>query len=143
MPFGTQTLVKRALCGGALATVLVVACANPAKTPAGGEAADAALPPGAECYPVVAVGCGCVYGCVMGVLEKDGRYAIHSPRWGKEPAVYYGRLAPYCAEGQCASVFRADVPCDGVCSPRPADPTCHLDGNRCVSAGASTPDGGP
>ncbi|MFO0546918.1 MAG: hypothetical protein U0271_00955 [Polyangiaceae bacterium] len=83
------------------------------------------------CLPVVAAECGCVYTCGVGHEDSPGRYSVEHPFW-REPL--QAKVDQWCSDGECTRAFFADIVCDGICGPRPADATCHFDGDRCVGA---------
>jgi len=131
-----------------LAAVLLGACSGaPAPSPGtvgpGGTAAVTAEPrsgvtsraglPGAaeaRCLPVVAAACGCVYDCATGVPAGADDWTVHHPFWGDKPL--RARVDRWCVSGECTDAFMAEIICDGICAPKPADATCHFDGDRCV-----------
>ena len=79
--------------------------------------------------PVVAKECGCTYSC--GIGERDGdRWTVRHEFW--KGATLRARVDAWCVDGQCTDAFFAEITCDGICAPKPADPTCHFDGDRCV-----------
>jgi hypothetical protein len=84
-----------------------------------------------RCLPVVAAHCGCVYACGVGRVRADGSYRIQHDFWkGTELS---GRVDRWCVQRECTDAFFADIACSGICSPKPADPTCHFEGTSCVS----------
>lgn len=83
-----------------------------------------------RCLPVVAAECGCVYECGAGELQPDGRYHVSHSFWSGGMTA---RVDEWCADGQCTTAFFGEIVCDGICAPRPADPTCHFAGSACVS----------
>jgi hypothetical protein len=86
---------------------------------------------GARCLPVVAFDCGCVYGCGRGQPNADGSYAVtYSPKWSDPVRAV---VKPWCVDGRCTDAFAGEIGCDGVCLPKPADPTCRLEGDTCAS----------
>jgi len=87
---------------------------------------------GRLCLPVVAAECGCVYSCAPGVPQGGGRYTVTHSAWGGAPI--NARVRRWCASGQCTDAFFGEIPCSVVCMPRPADRTCHFEGDRCVGA---------
>jgi hypothetical protein len=110
---------------------------NPPDVPADPDGASPtaeAPPPSPRCLPVVAADCGCVYACGVGEELPDGRYRVSHSFWS-EPIV--ARVAPWCVNDACTDAFHGEIVCDGICPPKPADATCHFDGDRCV--GADTP----
>ena len=96
-----------------------------------------AAPPAKRCLPVVAPLCGCVYSCGSGVEVAPGRWSVMQQTWGKTPV--NAKIASWCVGGQCTDAFHGEIVCDGVCAPRPADPTCHFEGDVCVSARDAAP----
>jgi hypothetical protein len=87
---------------------------------------------GPRCLPVVAKDCGCVYTCAEGHETTPGVYSVRHSRWNDKALT--ARVDRFCADGQCTDAFFADIVCDGICTPRPADATCRFQGNRCVGA---------
>jgi len=84
------------------------------------------------CLPVVAAECGCVYSCALGIPASARWYTVMHPAWRGAPI--RARVRRWCASGQCTDAFFVEIVCDGECAPRPADPSCHFDGDRCVGA---------
>jgi hypothetical protein len=119
-----------------LLTVLTVlaACSPRTHAPPLSNRASASTRPaqGApRCLPVVAFDCGCVYGCGLGQPNADGSYAVtYGPMW-KDPV--RAVVKPWCVDGKCTDAFAGEIVCDGICLPKPADATCHLDGSSCTS----------
>lgn len=92
-------------------------------------------PAARRCLPVVAADCGCVYSCGAGIRQQGGRYRVTHPFW--RGTVLTARIDRWCVDGRCTDAFFADVVCDGICPPRPADPTCHIDrAGRCTGSPA-------
>ena len=75
-----------------------------------------------RCLPVVARECGCVYDCGLGSPNGDGSYSVRHEFWGDTPL--RAKIAEWCVDGQCATVFDAEIVCDGICAPKPADASC-------------------
>ncbi len=75
-----------------------------------------------RCLPVVARACGCVYDCGLGTPNGDGSYSVRHAFWGDTPL--RATVAEWCVDGKCATVFDAEIVCDGICAPKPADPSC-------------------
>lgn len=136
------------------AALLLWACSStnssgPAKPPAAATTSPAATPtsPDAaptkptaagaarECLPIVADKCGCVYSCGVGVRQPDGSYAVHHEFW--KSATLKARVADWCAGGKCTPAFHAEIVCDLICAPKPADATCHFEGDQCLSGNAA------
>jgi hypothetical protein len=92
-----------------------------APTPEPSEAAPTAE---RRCLPVVAAECGCVYSCGVGTRDAEGWSVAHS-FWGDTPV--RARVDRWCVEGQCTEAFFGEIVCDGICAPRPADPSCAFD----------------
>lgn len=85
-----------------------------------------------KCLPVVAADCGCVYSCGAGTETSAGKWSVVHPFWA--PTALDAKIAPWCVGGDCTDAFHAQIVCSGICSPKPADHTCHFEGDRCVSA---------
>ena len=84
----------------------------------------AAHAPERRCLPVVAKQCGCVYACGEG--ERAGaRWRVKHAFW--KPIELTADIATWCADATCTNAFTADIVCDGICVPKPADPTCRFD----------------
>lgn len=50
-------------------------------------------------------------------------------------AWHAARIEPWCGGGRCTDVFSAETVCTGICTPKPADATCHFDASgTCVGA---------
>ena len=98
----------------------------------GGEAQEA-LPSsrGLVCLPVVAAECGCVYDCGVGEHQPNGSYLVTHSFW--KGIKLEARIAQWCSGNECTDAFHAAIVCDGICAPRPADPTCHFEGDDCVT----------
>jgi len=140
----------------ALSSLLLLGCSSPTPTSPSGKAQPAPavqatapapaaaaasspaprpLPasgsPEVRCLPVVAKECGCVYACGRGVRDGDHWKVTHSFWKG---TVLRAVIQRWCVHGQCTEVFAAEILCAQICAPRPADPSCHLDGGgACVS----------
>lgn len=84
--------------------------------------------------PVVAPRCGCVYGCGTGVRQANGSYAVHHSFWNN--TTLKAHIADWCQNGECTPAFHAELICDIVCPPKPADMSCHFEGDRCVTGKA-------
>lgn len=111
-----------------------VAHPAPANHTARAPAAAPPAPPAAErrCLPVVAAECGCVYTCGVGVRTGAGWTVTH-PFWGDTPLA--ARVDRFCVGDACTEAFHAEIVCDGICAPHPADATCHFDDRgACVGA---------
>ena len=92
-----------------------------------------APPPGARCLPMVITECGCAGGCVVGTPADGGAFRVVRESWPGVPSVELrGRVQPWCVAGQCTDALAVELPCTVVCTPRPADPTCHFEAGRCV-----------
>jgi hypothetical protein len=85
-----------------------------------------------RCLPVVAADCGCVYDCGVGTLQPNGLYSVTHSFWGTTPIT--ARIDEWCADGACTEAFFGNIVCDGICAPKPANSTCHFEGDACVSA---------
>ena len=90
-------------------------------------------PPAKQCLPVVAAECGCVYSCALGTAVGD-RWAVTHPFW---TTPITATVRPYCVDGQCTDAFHGEIVCSGICAPRPADPTCHLNPTGACVGGAA------
>ena len=113
----------------------LVACSSRAGAPAPERVAndvgvDAAAPEQDRCLPVVAADCGCVWGCGIGTPLADGRYQVIHEHWASTITAH---IDQWCVDGECTAAFFGDIVCDGICSPSPADPTCHFVGHACRS----------
>ncbi len=97
------------------------------------EAAPTSGPgPERRCLPVVAAECGCVYSCGVGTRHAEGWSVAHS-FWGDTPI--RARVDRWCVEGQCTEAFFGEIVCDGICPPRPAEPSCAFDAEgRCAGS---------
>jgi hypothetical protein len=85
-----------------------------------------------RCLPVVSDDCKCTYSCGTGTETSPGKWSVSHPFWGQHPLD--AKIAPWCVAGDCTDAFHAQIVCDGVCAPKPADHTCHFEGDRCVGA---------
>lgn len=117
-----------------LATTLLVACTREAPKVALGV--DAGAAPAKRCLPVVAAECGCVYGCGVGTETSPGAWSVDHPTWS--PSLIKAKIAPWCVSGDCTDAFHGEIVCSGICAPKPADHTCHFEGDRCVSSAPKT-----
>ena len=83
-----------------------------------------------RCLPIVAKECGCVYACAIG--RKDGdTWKVKHAFWGDTELV--ATIDRWCVGDACTEAFHAEIVCDGICMPKPADPTCHFDASgACV-----------
>jgi hypothetical protein len=126
-PPGTAAL------GGAGGTAAVTA------EPRSGVTSRAGLPGAAEarCLPVVAGACGCVYDCATGVPAGSDFWTVRHPFWGDKPL--RARVDRWCAGSECTEAFMAEIVCDGICAPKPADATCHFEGDLCVGHSTAEP----
>jgi hypothetical protein len=84
----------------------------------------------ARCLPVVAAECGCVYSCGVGDPGDGGKFTVHHPFWGMTPLTAH--VDRWCVGDACTDALFADIVCDGICTPKPADATCHFEGALCV-----------
>jgi hypothetical protein len=83
-----------------------------------------------RCLPVVAKACGCTYSCGVGVRDGD-HWTVRHKFWTNAPL--RAQVTSWCVSDQCTDAFDVQIVCDGICAPRPADPTCHFDGaGACV-----------
>lgn len=129
-----------------LAAVLLVACRGKDAAPAPAPT-KVAPPPGvnpalatamaahidARCLPVVAKACGCVYACAKGISTDGKRWTVTSAVWKGRPLA--ATIEPWCVGGVCTDAFAAELVCDGICAPKPADATCHMNKDlECVGA---------
>ncbi len=99
-------------------------------TPASSVVIDASTA-AKKCLPVVAADCGCVYTCGAGTETSPGKWNVIHPNWATHGLD--AKIAPWCVSGDCTDAFHAQIVCSVVCSPKPADHTCHFEGERCVS----------
>jgi hypothetical protein len=99
--------------------------------------AEVGAPVDARCLPVTA--CGCTYACGIGWPEaKDSsRYQVRHSFWDNGRSPLGARIDRFCANKQCTDAFFVEIGCLGICRVRPADATCHFNGDRCE--GESTP----
>jgi hypothetical protein len=115
----------------------------PATTPTGPRsgpypvhtvAAAAAPAPPHRCLPVVSQECGCVYTCGDGVQVGNGAtWNVSHGFWPGTPLT--ARVVAWCVAGSCTDAFAAELVCGGICAPKPADATCHVDAQgACVGA---------
>ena len=90
------------------------------------DAAPIDSPAAAEtrCLPVVAKECGCVYSCGVGTKDGD-TWKVKHPFW--RDSVLTAKIDKWCAGNACTEAFHAEIVCDGICMPKPADSTCHFD----------------
>jgi len=105
------------------ASVTTVTSATPVKADASAAAK--------RCLPVVAAECGCTYSCGTGTEVSPGKWSVAHPFWA--PSLLDAKIAPWCVAGDCTDAFHGQIVCSAVCSPKPADHTCHFEGDRCVS----------
>ena len=77
-----------------------------------------------RCLPVVAKECGCVYSCGTGIKDGDFWKVTH-PFWRNTELT--AKVEKWCAGVACTEAFHAEIVCDGICMPKPADTTCHFD----------------
>jgi hypothetical protein len=84
-----------------------------------------------RCLPVVAADCGCTYSCGSGTETSPGKWTVVHPFWA--PHALDAKIAPWCVGSDCTDAFHAQIVCSAICSPKPADHTCHFEGDRCVS----------
>jgi hypothetical protein len=89
-------------------------------------------PAAKKCLPVVAADCGCVYSCGTGTQTGPDKWSVVHPIWA--PHTLDAKVSRWCVGSDCTDAFHAQIVCDGVCAPKPADHTCHFEGDRCVSA---------
>ena len=99
-----------------------------------GENPPTALTSNARCLPAVAAACGCVYPCSIGRPSEGGPYDVDLVGFD---APLRARVAPWCVGGRCTDAFHVELLCSAVCTPRPADDTCHFERSRCVSGSAA------
>ena len=109
------------------ATATTTAVSAPPVTSASATVAT----PAKRCLPVVAADCGCVYSCGSGAETSPGKWNVTHPNWATHGLE--AKVAPWCVAGDCTDAFHAQIVCDGICRPKPADHTCHFEGDRCVS----------
>ena len=98
--------------------------------PVASASASAAPPAAKRCLPVVAAECGCVYTCGSGTETSPGKWNVTHPNWATHGLD--AKIAPWCVSGDCTDAFHAQIVCDAICRPKPADHTCHFEGDRCV-----------
>ena len=114
----------------------IVAACTPSPSPASSASASptttSAKAADRRCLPVVAKTCGCVYACGVGERKGD-RYVVRHAFW--KDAELSAVVEPWCVDGACTDVFAAEIDCDGICNPKPADASCHFGaGGACVGA---------
>lgn len=123
-----------------LSATLLVACTREAPKAALDVDAGASATPSASasasaapkrCLPVVADACGCVYTCGVGAEISPGVWSVDHPVWA--PNAVKAKIAPWCVSGDCTDAFHGEIVCSAICAPKPADHTCHFEGDRCVS----------
>jgi len=118
-------------------TLLFVGCGprqggDGVQTPAHGSISQVPQPraedadPPSRCLPVVAPECGCVYACTSGVLLPTNAWTFRHPQWGDR--ALEAQVEDWCVDGVCSESFSVALPCDGICSPRPAQPCAIVDG---------------
>lgn len=95
-----------------------------AGVPDAGSAIDAPAAAERRCLPVVAKECGCVYSCAAGTKDGD-TWKVKHPFWGTTELT--AKVDKWCAGNACTEAFHAEIVCDGICMPKPADSTCHFD----------------
>ena len=129
--------------GFAIVVGLVMACSSTDKAPqqqpeptlqntaANDDDSPTRPAPALRCLPVVAAECGCVYDCGVGEPQSDGSYLVTHSFW--EGTRLEARVAQWCSGSDCTDAFHAEIVCDGICAPMPADPTCHFMGDKCSS----------
>jgi hypothetical protein len=100
------------------------------------SAAPSAPSPAERCLPVVAASCGCVYSCAAGLETAPDTWSVSHPFWAT-PII--AQIASWCVDGACTDAFHGEITCNGICPPRPADPTCRFEGDACVSARDAAP----
>jgi hypothetical protein len=94
------------------------------------SAIDAPTAAESRCLPVVAKECGCVYSCGVGTRDGD-IWKVKHAFWGDTELT--AKIDKWCAGNACTEAFHADIVCDGICLPKPADSTCHFnDAGACV-----------
>jgi hypothetical protein len=128
----------------AVSFVVLVACSRdqpatvtlPAVAAASASASSAPVPV-KRCLPIVAASCGCVYSCGVGTEVTPGAWSVTHATWGITPIV--AKVAPWCVGGVCTDAFHGEIVCSVICTPKPADPTCHFQGDACVSGRDATP----
>ena len=87
-----------------------------------------------RCLPVVSQECGCVYKCGLGVQVGNGAtWSVSHVFWPGMPLT--ARVVSWCVADKCTPAFAAELVCGGICAPKPADSTCHVDAvGACVGA---------
>lgn len=88
--------------------------------------------PARRCLPVVAAECGCVYTCGLGTEQQPGRWSVAHEFWAPHPVL--ARVDRWCVAGQCTEAFFGELPCSGICPPKPAEPGCRLVDDHCEVA---------
>jgi hypothetical protein len=102
---------------------------------AGLSRSEVNAPSNALCLPLVADVCGCVSDCAIGWIDADRRrYEVHHRFWDHGQSVMHAGVSPWCVGRDCTRAFHVDIVCDGVCPRRPADHSCHWEGDICASA---------
>ncbi len=82
-----------------------------------------------RCLPVVAAECGCVYTCGLGTEQQPGRWSVAHEFWAPQPVM--ARVDRWCVDGQCTEAFFGELPCSGICPPKPAEANCRLVDDHC------------
>ena len=100
--------------------------------PASASAPAAGARGAKRCLPVVAAECGCVWSCAVGIESSPGTWSVTHPHWGGTPLT--AKIGPWCEGGDCTDAFLADIVCDAICAPKPADHGCHFDDERCTGS---------
>ena len=104
---------------------------------ASASSVPSAAPVAKRCLPVVAASCGCVNTCGGGIEVAPGKWRVTHPAWGTTPVM--ATVAPWCVDGACTDAFHGEIVCGVICPRKPADPTCHFQGDACVSGRDAAP----
>jgi hypothetical protein len=112
-------------------TIPTTSATSPSIASVSPSALDASASNAKRCLPVVAAECGCVYTCGSGEETSPGKWKVTHQYWA--PSILDAKVSPWCVAGDCTDAFRAQIVCDVVCAPKPADHTCHFEADRCVS----------
>ena len=68
---------------------------------------------------------------------SPGKWSVSHPFWGKTPL--NATVAQWCVGGACTDAFHGEIACSAICAPKAADPTCHFEGDACVSGRDAAP----
>lgn len=79
-----------------------------------------------------------MYDCGLGTEQTPGRWQVDHEFWSPHPI--FARVDRWCVDGHCTDAFFGEIPCDGICPARPAEPSCRLVDDHCeVATTATTP----